>query len=463
MATDYSYMCDDMDCPFWIHKSCAILPQTHSFGIHSKHPLTLSDSLPKIYRKFKQFCKICNEQVHPSRWLYYCGSCRFFAHVQCALSKNPVIRQEDCSDDPKLMHLPAPDEPSMNLIMENCIKNMISLSENTTTAPPHHINHWSHQHALSLKNRNAIFTTDEDSNQELERLIICDGCTKPISSSDDDTEVFYECSQCIYSLHTHCAQFPEVMQHQVIGMLKGFRTTVFRNDTFRCDCCDVYSNGLQMFQPEKKISLDVWCASLPKKIKHQAHHHPLENHKMSSAQFCEACLHRIYSTSSPFVFGCISCRFYLHVNCLLKPATVNHRWDPHPLRLVRSVEDDVEDHPHDFECEFCSKEIDTNTWFYHCNICDLSFHLNDCINPYNDYSNVKLGATNIKNKAHRHDLTLVLNKNKKRPPCGSCSKYTTGALIIECKPCNFVLHSDCKDQGASYRRDIRNRLRLREF
>lgn len=91
MATDYSYMCD-ASCPFWIHKSCAILPLTHSFGIHSKHPLTLSDSLPKIYGRFYQFCKICKATVHPRRWLYYCGSCRFFVHVQCALSKTPVIR-----------------------------------------------------------------------------------------------------------------------------------------------------------------------------------------------------------------------------------------------------------------------------------------------------------------------------------------------------------------------------------
>ncbi|KAK1362871.1 hypothetical protein POM88_038432 [Heracleum sosnowskyi] len=60
---------------------------------------------------------------HPLRLV---ESCRFFAHVQCALSKNPVIRQEDCFDDPKLMHLPAPDEPSMNFTNVSTRKEILT-------------------------------------------------------------------------------------------------------------------------------------------------------------------------------------------------------------------------------------------------------------------------------------------------------------------------------------------------
>lgn len=130
------------------------------------------------------------------------------------------------------------------------------------------------------------------------------------------------------------------------------------------------------------------------------------------------------------------------------PLTVAHRWDPHPLHLVMSLEDDVEDHPHEFECERCPQDINTNNWFYHCNICDLSFHLN-CINSNDYYSNVKFGAANIKMKAHEHDLILVLNDYQKQKEmekkkqdffCGCCRRCLRGVPILECKPCNFIRH-----------------------
>lgn len=93
VATDFPFICDT--CSFWIHQSCASLPHFSLFGIHHKHPLRISDSLPQVYRKFPQFCKICKLNIDPSRWLYYCASCRFFAHIHCALSKTQVRRLDN--------------------------------------------------------------------------------------------------------------------------------------------------------------------------------------------------------------------------------------------------------------------------------------------------------------------------------------------------------------------------------
>lgn len=59
---------------------------------------------------------------------------------------------------------------------------------------PNDISHWTHQqHPLVLKNK-VIVITNDDLNQELEILIICDDCEEPISSSFDDANVFYECN-----------------------------------------------------------------------------------------------------------------------------------------------------------------------------------------------------------------------------------------------------------------------------
>lgn len=173
-------------------------------------------------------------------------------------------RHQGSFDDTKLMHLPALDEQSMNRIMQKRIKEMVSPTVDTAVAPPQYINHWAHQHhQLALVNKSDGITLDENfNNQESKGLIICDGCTRPISSSSDDANVFYNCNECNYSLHRYCAEFPKEVQHPLLGKLKGVAGCVFRNDIFFCHSCRVYSNGFKMFR-SKGVAVDVWCASLP--------------------------------------------------------------------------------------------------------------------------------------------------------------------------------------------------------
>lgn len=162
------------------------------------------------------------------------------------------------------------------------------------------------------------------------------------------------------------------------------------------------------------VKLDTECALLlPKLIKHEAHPHLLKVRRFYFPPQCSACRKIIKDGDIYFFCAHRYCSFYLHTKCALKPSRVTHRWDPHPLYLIFSLEE-VMDHPHEFQCEFCNEEIDPNSWFYHCSFCDLSFHLDqECIDLFPSYSRVKFGATNIKIQDHQHSLTFVLNK--KRP------------------------------------------------
>ncbi|WOH04703.1 hypothetical protein DCAR_0624115 [Daucus carota subsp. sativus] len=81
---DMSYKCTE--CQFWIHKTCADAPASFPFPFHDKHPLFLRFSLPKVYHKFDQYCRLCYETLNRLNWLYYCPKCRFFVHFQCARS-----------------------------------------------------------------------------------------------------------------------------------------------------------------------------------------------------------------------------------------------------------------------------------------------------------------------------------------------------------------------------------------
>lgn len=322
---------------------------------------------------------------------------------------------------------------------------MVCLSVDIKVAPPNHINHWAHEHhQLTLKNKSVIISTHQDD-------LICDGCTEPISYSDD-ADVFYECITCDYCLHRYCAQFPEEIQHEFLGRCKRVQFNVLRSDIQLCQLSNVYSNGF-MFESQEwnnKV-FNLWWICLPKKIMHVAHPHPLGQYR---------------SVGHRMVYGCGVCLFYIPWHAAMGPVTANHRWDPHPLKLILSLEDDVDDHPHDFECEYCSTVIDTNKLFYHCNVCDFSLHLDPyCMDPFNRYgpydhqhhpfkkdpyntddpygrryTNVKFGATNIKIEAHQHHLTFLLN-DKKRLHCQNCGKDTKGHPILQCKLCTYLRHS----------------------
>ena len=141
----------------------------------------------------------------------------------------------------------------------------------------------------------------------------------------------------------------------------------------------------------------------------------------------------------------LECDYYLCGSCVMKPRVVKHPWDPHPLCLIYEP-GMVIDHEHDFNCEFCSEDIDSNFWFYHCGTCDLSFHLK-CFekSSYLHYSNVKFGATSITiDKIHQHNLKFVLNKKFRK--CEKCQKNQLGEPVLECAgECRSIFCISCAE------------------
>ncbi|XP_074363108.1 uncharacterized protein LOC141703488 isoform X2 [Apium graveolens] len=334
-----------------------------------------------------------------------------------------MMKQIAETGESNLMQFPAHDGASLHKMMQQCIMQAAVLHNSAIEQPSPYINHWSHEHQLELGNK-----------LEDTELQICNGCTKPISLVDD---IFYECNSCSFFLHRSCAQFPKMIEHHLAGKLVGSKFHEFA--TFRCHGCSFPSNGIVMWN--ETTWLDIVCASLPTKIKHGAHRHLLNQVKSPDDYFCKGCLYENKTEKKEaIVYGCEKCEFYLHIRCLLLPHLVKHRWDEHPLYLILSVKN-VADHPHEFDCEFCSKQIYPNTWFYHCNVCDLSFHTL-CIDPYYRYSNMKFGATLIYGASHPHPhgLTLILNRKKRR--CKICGEDVAG-LVLECSPCKYIEHHKC--------------------
>nr|XP_017255343.1 PREDICTED: uncharacterized protein LOC108225048 [Daucus carota subsp. sativus] len=334
---DMSYKC--VDCPFWIHKSCADAPTSFLFHFHKKHPLMLSFSLPQIHHKFAQHCRLCNGKLGELNWLYYCSKCRYFAHFQCARSRQMLSSSEN-EEYPELVHLPAATESSVNLLFEQFIKEMNGPKNEEGCST--RLKDWAHvTHPLQL-------VTHDELHDEKDLLLMCDGCARPIRN---DGHVFYACVPCQYFLHKFCGELPTT-DHQIIPSY----------ELFRCDWCQYLGNGIYFRRDLPRnswlwdlgpIKQHIACSALPKMIKHDSHPHPLHFNSHYTT-YCKACGGLLIPRH-----GCEGCDFHLCAGCIMKPSRVKHRWDPHPLRLIFDP-GMVEDHEHEFHYVMINHVISTS-------------------------------------------------------------------------------------------------------
>lgn len=266
---------------------------------------------------------------------------------------------ENENDDSDVVHLPAADESSVNLLGEQFVKGMSTLynNNNNISSSRKSIKHWTHdEHHLQLMKISELnYQKDDD-----KILLQCDGCVKPIRTDDDHP--FYGCVPCKYFLHTFCAEFPKKIEYPwPDGMtISAGKYKEKYSCPFYCAGCRASCNGI--FFLTDRCLLHIGCVTLPKMIKHEAHSHKLNQVLKVGDQCCQACGR---TSSLGCYHRCEQCDYYICNGCIMMSRTINHPWDPHPLHLIYDPVMVVSDHVHDFNCEFCSEDIDANFWFYH--------------------------------------------------------------------------------------------------
>ena len=91
---DMVYICST--CEFMVHKACASLPLLLPNNLrYHHHRLSLAFVFPMEYRKYIFNCDVCLKRLDRTSWMYFCGDCRFFAHIRCVASTTTEIAEED--------------------------------------------------------------------------------------------------------------------------------------------------------------------------------------------------------------------------------------------------------------------------------------------------------------------------------------------------------------------------------
>ncbi|XP_042019778.1 uncharacterized protein LOC121767553 isoform X3 [Salvia splendens] len=483
---DMAYICST--CEFMVHKTCALLPLILPINLrYHHHHLSLAFSLPMKHHQYIFYCDVCLGKLDRTKWMYYCGDCRFFAHIRCVASTTAETAEQDSNSDgddkdglnviefPLHAHDISKELITPFVMREKGLNNIPDVADmpaevympQTTASFSFLFNY--HNHPLRLVSElskkddevDRYKVMDErDEDDEYDALKVCDVCVTPIHSSP-----YYGCAPCKYFVHSICSMFPKTLSSSSSssGLYgdcpkthdKNHKLTLFTSsrsidmdpDVYRCEACGIITNGMVYVCEGCEMKIDVKCASLPTTIRHASHPHrtPLiltriPDKEAGKPKRCHGCQ---YLMNDCIAYCCSGndCNFALDLRCAMLPASVTMReWDKHHS-LMLSFDASL-DHPSDFICDFCEVKIIPKWWMYHCRQCDLSFHL-FCLKAASGwYRNIKFGRRFVLDGIHpNHPLTLNHNTIKRR--CSLCRvvRYNHGGL--ECASCYYVVCMDC--------------------
>ncbi|XP_030958351.1 uncharacterized protein LOC115980215, partial [Quercus lobata] len=188
------YSC--VNCSFFLHESCAKLPQKKKHPLH-QHPLTLLPTSP--YRSEIFWCDACWRECNGFN--YGCETCDFSLDVQCSLISDilthpghehrlilsSIASKQNCSCcDSKIYPI------------FRCTTCEFALDFRCATLP-HTTRYGQHDHPFAL-----CYTAEDDSNE-----YYCDICEE----ERDSKHWFYYCTDCSYPAHPNCilGEYPNYM------------------------------------------------------------------------------------------------------------------------------------------------------------------------------------------------------------------------------------------------------------
>ncbi|PIN16010.1 hypothetical protein CDL12_11340 [Handroanthus impetiginosus] len=365
-------------------------------------------------------------------WVYFCASCRFFAHVKCATQQTNSIAGPSNSnteqEDGSLIQFPVKNV-STDLIAPFLIRQKVlpdiddALSTIIpTTNQPRCFNYNHHPHPLTLvifSNEVGTAVVGEQKNviDDEGEMMLCDACITPIHKSCPP-HMYYSCDKCKFFLHLSCYNLPSRLEHD-------------------------HGEGLHKLSLDCSFEIDVKCASMPAVIRHEANRQLklIGRYVKEDQDFvnCSACGYTI-SYYDRYAYASENCDFNLHLACAMLPRIVRHKLDKHPLPLAYPP---YSHHSGDIYCEICEEEIHPKRWTYYCRECDQFFH-HDCLTQSADeYRNIKFGHQLVLENCHRSDHPLTFTVGSLRHTCSLCPNIVYDAIAFECASCYFSCCRRC--------------------
>ncbi|KAJ9548437.1 hypothetical protein OSB04_020980 [Centaurea solstitialis] len=203
---------------------------------------------------------------------------------------------------------------------------------------------FNHQHPMNLIDLQIDDLTYEDEEEDDVKQEIaakqefrcrCNRCGEEINWYH---RYYYNCNQCIYSIHKFCAQLPATLEHHPSHVVDHPLILFQREEDWQCYICETYHEpeelGYWIFYqcttcPTFFLHRD--CAFLPRKLKIQgatdgffSHTHPLTlaysfptaDREAKHNPTCRVCDKSfLYENENLWIYKCEDCRYYTHLDC----------------------------------------------------------------------------------------------------------------------------------------------------
>ncbi|XVF42326.1 hypothetical protein PTKIN_Ptkin01aG0352300 [Pterospermum kingtungense] len=225
------------------------------------------------------------------------------------------------------------------------------------------IYHFSHNHQLTRCNVNKLLT---------EIKVSCVACKKDLYG------LVYACLVCQFFVHESCLKdLPmEVLQSLFHPQHSLLQFPLSAKQGGPCHTCREVVHGIVFACWECNVAMHYSCANYKtRKIKHDCHgHHLLHLGKsifVRTSPRCDACRQECTDT----FFGCIQCKFFIHLECIPLPDVAKHKRHLHPLTLTSSV---IEDDSGKYYCDMCETTRNPEHDVYYCEDCNYIAHI-DCV------------------------------------------------------------------------------------
>lgn len=212
------------------------------------------------------------------------------------------------------------------------------------------LKHFSHQHFLILQENGDVCYS---------------ACENFIQGAS------YGCDPCNYYLHQFCAALPKTLLHPYhqhhLPLQKPF-VGIYR----QCSACHKHGNGYMFSCVNCKFNLDVDCISLQRpSMKIESHEHIVTIFKkLHRSPKCICC----NSASSNIIYlCCMRCNYIVHLWCAPLPKIIKHESHHYPLFIT----DYLFDKAYDEEvCDICEETRDQEECVYYCADCDFVAEFN---------------------------------------------------------------------------------------
>lgn len=247
---------------------------------------------------------------------------------------------------------------------------------------------------------------------------LCQACILPTYK----TGKFLRCKECDFALHETCASLPRKMAHGL--HVHPLTLHVETGDGFFiCSVCNQYSCGLMSYKCNQKdcgFKMDVRCASFVEPFNHTALPHDPFYLGVEFNEYiyrCYGCRQR-----SRFTARCVQGSIDFDFKCLNLPGRVEYKCDDHPLTLYY----DHKGHSSGW-CEICEEIIEKGRIIYTCRHCFTTLHV-DCI--LGKYPYLKCGN---RIKVNGFEVKIASNDGASRPICQTCHRICQDKQVFNGK------------------------------